>query len=114
MHIYAAYNQQEQSQQTYIKVGSVIFLVIMTIPSFFLLKRVTQPTIISPVTAHAAENPPPRTLLLKKKDPEQFKAVVTNALDDSLPEYSIVVDDFLTNFHGEMGEQIPYTAASVN
>jgi beta-lactamase class A len=113
MQIYAAYHHRTRNQQIVVRTGYFLILLTILISTVFFIKKITEPTVISPVTAHAISQTNQHVLLLNKKDPQKFMSLIENTIDDSIPEYSVIVDDFLTSFHGEAGDQIPYTAASV-
>lgn len=50
----------------------------------------------------------------KVKNPEELKLKILNALDDSIPQYSLVVDDFLSPLKIEMGDSGLYVGASIH
>lgn len=109
MQIYAAYQPRKKTNYLFL----VVALGLIAVPSVFIVKKLSEPAIISPVSAHAQTTVNQHVILLNKKDPQKFQSVIDNAIDNSIPQYSIVVDDFLTNFHAESGDQTQYTSASV-
>jgi hypothetical protein len=117
MQIYAAYHRpfykKAPQSKSFIGFVSIIFLFLFLLA---LIKLFHSPQIISPISASAAtkKHVPATTTQLKAKNPGELKLAIMEALDDSIPEYSIMVEDFLHPFELSMGNSSTYAGASVH
>jgi beta-lactamase class A len=109
MQIYAAYHHRTKTNYF----SMVIVLVLILIPLLLIVKKLTEFSVITPLSTQAQAPVNQHVILLAKKDPVKFQTIIENTVDNSIPQYSIIVDDFLTTFHQEAGDQIQYTGASV-
>lgn len=115
MQIYAAYHrpfyQKVPQNKTFlglISLGALFFLLVV------LLRVFRSPTVISPVSAFASASNKQATKKQTAKNPGELKLKIMEALDDSVPEYSIMVEDFLSPFQLVMGNSALYVGASVH
>jgi len=116
MQIYAAYGKRWYTpllRKKTIGVISSIFILLVIIS----LGASQSPPPISPLASAmqpATQAPRSITISNKPKNPQELKLLIQDALDDSIPEYSIVVDDFLSSFTVSVGETSLFTGASVH
>ncbi|MCX8008804.1 MAG: class A beta-lactamase-related serine hydrolase [Patescibacteria group bacterium] len=117
MHIYASYRKPvyRQSQKK-------LFLIVCFITGIFcffliigLFFRSNQ--IISPLSASTnIEIKSQRDIKpnKKSKNPNELKIKIMEAMDESIPEYSIRIEDFVSSFELSMGNSSSYIGASIH
>lgn len=115
MQIHTAYYKRRYNRTLLPQLIPVIILVAMIGGIIFFVHKVTQKPTISPI-AQAQEISSPEQIVPtpKVKDPQELKRRIVDALDDSIPQYSIVVDDFLHPIKIELGDQIIFEGASIH
>jgi beta-lactamase class A len=69
-------------------------------------------SVLSPLSA-AHETPQPTPLPYKKPSQAELSKAIALAFDDSIVEYSLIVDDFKSDTHFELGDQTTYVGASI-
>lgn len=94
-----------------------VFGIMGSIALFFIFVNIFQSnTVISPVPASARyiQSLPKTNKTKPMKNPNELKQRILNELNSSIPEYSLLVEDFLSPFRLEMGNTSPYIGASVH
>jgi len=117
MQIYAAYDRPFYEKRSSLKVlfsfGAVILSITTIIVLVYFLRS---PKPISPVSTFATGPTAPLITKspTKSKNPGELKLKIMDSLDDSIPEYSVRIEDFLHPFQLVMGDSSLYAGASVH
>ncbi len=113
------YSYKKQPLRRYYSLRKYIsvFSIIGSITLFFILVNIFQSnTVISPVpvSAQYIQSLPKTNKTKPMKNPNELKQQILNELNSSIPEYSLLVEDFLSPFRLEMGSASSYIGASVH
>lgn len=114
MKIYAAYYRRRYHRSPLKKIAPVVVSFLLLAGFIFFANRKTTPEIISPyVQASQIEivQEAPRT---KKKTAAELQQRIEAVLNDTVPEYSIIVEDFTRQLSLTMGDQVPFEGASIH
>jgi beta-lactamase class A len=79
----------------------------------FLVVKVTQSHFATPlpdghITASIEFKP------LKEKNRDELERIIASQMNESIPRYSIIVEDYQRALHVELGDQIVYSGASIH
>lgn len=113
MRIYSAYHRRRYERSALPKIVPYLLLILILVSLFFLVRSFFVRPPLSPI-AQAEETRDTQFVPLKPKDVGELEQRIAAVLNESVPSYSIVVDDFLRPFHLEMGDQITYYGASIH
>lgn len=89
------------------KIGLAAVILFPVILFLYQKKPVLSPIAALPSQPTATGTPP------TKPNVTELSKAVAGAFDDSILEYSLVIDDFRSNMHFELGDQTTYIGASI-
>jgi len=117
MQIYAAYNRPFYKRTALTKTMLIVLFIIVLFISFGATALfLRSPAPVSPVSTsiYSASKPYISKSPTQSKNPGELKVNIIDALDESIPEYSILIEDFLSSFQLKMGNSSLYTGASIH
>lgn len=117
MHIYSSYYKRRYNRSLISRFMPLLVIAITLGGIIFLFNRATTTPLVSPLAL--AQSPQNHTNVrieptLTVKTAEELEKIIIAQLDESIPRYSIIVDDFLRPLKVELGDQIPFEGASIH
>lgn len=95
-------------------VGGIVFFTVLLMRTLFSPRStVISPIPDTPIAAHTAQ-PKQFTLFKKTKSPDDLTEKINKVIDESWSDYSILVEDYTSDFSLKISEGEIFVAASVN
>lgn len=114
MRVYSAYHSPQQRRRKQTKLFVICCCLCLSGIIVLTVRRVTRPKdIVSPVAAIERISPTSRPTS-PPRNKRNLEELIQEVITDTIPGYSIIVEDLLHPFRIELGEQDIYAAASIS